>query len=134
MKQAPHYVKFYRELWRYRSPLDEAITEDIIVPVPTMLEVDVFAYASSITDVAVKAAMPQYVRVHAAAGMAPHVVGWALACCVFHVSGIQERCTVVAAPGRRFAGGAVLHVIPGFSDDTTTLRRILTDALAEVGL
>lgn len=132
MKQAPHYVKFYRELWRYRSPSDEAVTEDVIVPVT--LEVDVFAFALGIADVAVKAAMPQYTRVHAAASVAPPVVGWALACCVFHASGTQRRCAVVAAPGRRFADGAVLRVVPSFSDDTTTLRQILTDALVEVGL
>lgn len=132
MRQAPHYVKFYRELWRYRNLIDEAITEDVIVPLT--LEVDVFASALDIADVAVKAAMPQYTRVHAAVGVAPRVVGWALACCVFHASGTQRRCAIVAAPGRRFAGGAVLRVVPGFSDDTTTLRQILTNVLAEVGL
>lgn len=131
MKQAPHYIKFYHELWRYRNPSDEAITEDVVVPI--MLAVDVFA-SVDIADVAVKAAMPQYTRVHAAVGVAPYVVGWALACHVFHASGIQHRCTVVAAPGRRFADGAVLRVVPDFSDDATMLRQILTNALVEVGL
>ena len=128
-----HSVKFYRELWRCCDPAGGAI-EDVITP--AVAEVDVIAHIPhatlDVTDIAIRAALPRYACVYAAAGMVPRVVGWALACHVFHGSGIQRACTVVGVPGRRFADGAVLRGILKFGDDTTTLCRILTEALKEV--